>query len=268
MLTNLFLASYLFVASTAGITAVDASAPTADEIMAAVDAVDEGDRQVSDIRMVLIDKNGKERVRDLRAFRKFIDEDEYSVSFFMTPADIKNTAFLTIEHGDGVSEDDQWLYLPALGRSKRIPAAEKSSAFMGSDFNYSDMSDSDLKDYHYSLRGQTEVNGVPVWIIESVPVSDDIVEQTGYKKTVSFVRKDNNIVIRAVRWADKGNKVKYFEVKELKKIDDVWTPTLIEMTTKQSQVVLHKTVFEFSNIQYNQSLEDQLFSVRRIEKGI
>ena len=140
-----FFAALYFIATTAGVTAVDASAPTADEIMVKVEAVDEGDRQTSDIKMILIDKHGSERVRDICTFRKFIGEDEYSVSFFTSPADIKDTAFLTLNHGETGREDDQWLFLPALSRTKRIPSSEKSAAFMGSDFNYSDMSDTILK---------------------------------------------------------------------------------------------------------------------------
>lgn len=267
-IASFFLSVFVMSTHTYATSIVESVPLTGLDIMRKVEAVDEGDRQISDISMLLIDKHGSERVRHIKAFRKRIGNSEHSVSFFTSPADIKGTGFLTVEYTSQEKDDDQWLYLPALNRTKRIPASEMSSPFMGSDFNYSDMSDSRLEDYHYSLKGETEVNGAPVWVIESEPVSDKIAEDTGYKKTVSFVDKSNFIVVRAVRWTDKGNKVKYFEVKELEKIDGVWTPLAIEMTTKQSKAFIHKTVFRFSNIKYNQDLDDDLFTVRRIEKGV
>lgn len=263
------LASVCLLVSTAAIAAGGGeSALTADNIMAKVDAVDDGDNQISDIKMVLIDKHGKKRVRDIRAFRKYINDDEYNISFFTSPADIKGSGFLTIDYGELGKDDDQWLYLPALSRTKRIPSSEQSSAFMGSDFNYSDMNDSNLEDYHHKLKGDSSVNGAPVWVIESQPINRAIAKNTGYKRTVSFVRKDNYIIIRAIRFTEKGNKFKYFEVKKLEKIDGILTPSIIEMTTRQGKVFLHKTVFYFNNIKYNQNLDNNLFSVRQIENGL
>ena len=107
---------------------------TARQIMDRVDARDTGDNKASDMTMTLIDKRGSKRVRSIRSYTKMRGVDEMRLMFFLTPADVKNTAFLTYEYADN-RDDDQWLYLPALRKSKRIAAADKSGSLMGSDFN-------------------------------------------------------------------------------------------------------------------------------------
>jgi hypothetical protein len=108
--------------------------PKAREIMEKVDARDDGDNQTSDLEMVLIDKNGYERVRKIKSFSKDKGEDRLRLMFFMEPADVEDTAFLTYDYDDPDRDDDQWLYLPALKKTKRIASSDKDNAFMGSDF--------------------------------------------------------------------------------------------------------------------------------------
>jgi len=128
-------------------------------IMEKVDARDDGKTLEQDMLMVLIDKNGKERTRDLKSYSKDFGADEHKTLFFKSPSDVKNTAFLTYDYDDASKDDDQWLYLPALKKVKRIPSADKSSSFMGSDFSYFDMTDRDLEIMisNYSKRPKLEV---------------------------------------------------------------------------------------------------------------
>ncbi|MDH5232694.1 MAG: outer membrane lipoprotein-sorting protein [Gammaproteobacteria bacterium] len=237
-------------------------------IMQKVDARDDGDNQTSNMQMILIDKKGRQRIRDISSFRKDKGKDTQSIIFFRSPADVKNTGFLTYDYDDESKDDDQWLYLPALKKSKRIAASDKSGSFMGSDFNYSDMTSRNLNDFDFQLKKEMEVDGHAVWVIESTPRSKDVIEETGYKKSMAFVRKDNYFVIRAINWEEKGGKMKYFEVKDLKQIDGIWTPLEMQMTSKQGKQTLHKTILKFSNIKFNQTLDDNMFSLRQLEKGL
>lgn len=112
------------------------------DIMEKVDARDDGASMASTMQMTLIDKNGKQRIRQMRTYSKDIDANtEHKTIFFLSPSDVKNTAFLTYDYSDDDKDDDQWMYLPALKKTKRIPASDKDSAFMGSDFSYADMTD-------------------------------------------------------------------------------------------------------------------------------
>ncbi len=103
--------------------------------MQAVDDRDDGDDGISDLEMTLIDKRGNKRVRKIRSFSKDFGEDDYQLMFFLSPADVKDTGFLTFDYDDDDRDDDQWLYLPALKKTKRIATGDKSGSFMGSDFS-------------------------------------------------------------------------------------------------------------------------------------
>ena len=248
-------------------------APAADsllarDIMQAVNDRDEGDNRISDMEMILIDKRGKQRVRKMRSFGKDFGEDDYGLIFFLSPADVKDTGFLTYDYESDETDDDQWLYLPALKKTKRIAAGDKSGSFMGSDFNYSDMSERSVDLYTHTLMKEAEVGGHPVWQIESVPKTKEEIDETGYTKSVVFVRKDNFVVVRSVSWLKKGNRLRYMEVQDLQQIDGIWVAMELSMTTKKGKKTLHKTVLKTSNVRFDQELGEDDFTIRKLEKGL
>ncbi len=241
--------------------------PAARGIMEKVDARDDGDNQSSQMEMILIDKHGKERRRLMKAFRKDKGEDKLSIMFFIEPADVRDTGFLTWDYDDANRDDDQWLYLPELKKTKRIASSDKSGSFMGSDFSYADMTSRDLENYDYKLLKEAAVDGHAVWVIESLPRSAEIVERYGYTKSVVFVRQDNYVVVRGINWVKEGDKLKYMDVKQLEKIDGIWVPLEVHMFTKKSNVTLHKTVLKYKDVRFNQDLKEDFFTVRQLEKG-
>lgn len=241
---------------------------TAREIVQQVDDRDDGDNRVADMTMTLVDNKGSQRVRAIRSYDKDQGQDRRRIMFFLTPADVKDTAFLNYDYDADDKDDDQWLYLPALRKSKRIASSDKSGAFMGSDFNYSDMTRRNLNAYDFKHLKEDQVRGEPVWLIERLPKSVQEQEETGYKKSVLFVRKDNFVVVRAVHWTVEGNRLKYLDVPGLEQIDGIWTITRMTMTTKKGNETLHKTELAFDNIHYNQGLEEAMFSLRRLEQGL
>jgi len=105
--------------------------PKARSLMEQVDARDDGDNMTAESVMILIDKNNDQRVRKMKRFIKDKGEDVLSMVFFLEPADVKETGFLTYDYDDSAKDDDQWLYLPALKKSKRIANDDKSGSFMG-----------------------------------------------------------------------------------------------------------------------------------------
>ena len=241
--------------------------PTGRQVMDWVDQRDDGDNGISDLKMTLIDKRGKERVRTMRNMTKDRGKDTLALIFFVSPADVKNTGFLNFDYDDADRDDDQWLYLPALKKTKRIAGGDKSGSFMGSDVSYADMSAPPLDRYSFTLMGEAEVEDVPVWQIESIPNEKES-KETGYTKSITFVRQDNHVAIRSVTWLKKGKRLKYMNVEKLELIDGIWVPTEITMTTRKGKKILHKTRLEVSNVKFNQPLEEDMFSIRRLEKGI
>ncbi len=258
----------LLVVGAAASHAEDVAPMTGREIMELVDARDDGDKSTQDMKMILIDKNGSQRKRTIRTLRQDVGQDTYSLMFFLDPADVKDTGFLTYDYDDDTRDDDQWLYLPALKKTKRIASGDKSGSFMGSDFSYADMTDRPLDSYDYRLIKASELGGVPVWIVEAVPNNEREIDQTGYTKQIFFVRQDNYVVVRAKSWLKKRGRNKYLDVKKLEEIDGIWTATEMHMTTKKGKKTLHKTVLISDNVRYGQEMGADKFSVRQLEKGL
>ena len=239
------------------------------EIMEKVNARDTGDRSIAEMEMILIDKKGNKRVRKLKTYGMDQGKDSLSLMFFLSPADVRNTGFLTFDYDESGKDDDQWLFLPALRKTKRIAAGDKSGSFMGSDLNYSDMTSPDLNLYEYTLMKETEVKGQKVWQIKSVPKTKAEAEKSGYSKSVVFIRQNNYVMIRGVRWVHKKKRNKYLDVRKLEKIDGIWVSTELHVTTKSGKKTLHKTILKQKNVHFNQDeVNEDLFSIRRLEKGL
>jgi len=250
------------------LTSVHAADLTAREIMQKVQDRDSGDHGISDMEMILIDKKGHKRIRKIHRFSKYQGEDRQTSMFFLTPASVKNTAFLTYDYDDPNKDDDQWLYLPALRKSKRIASSDKSGSFMGSDFNYSDMTDKNLDAYQYKILKEAKVRDHKTWVIEALPQTQKEIEESGYKKSIVFVRQDNFVAVRALHWANQGKRMKYLDMPKLQQIDGIWTPLEMSMTSKEGKTTVHKTLLKFSNVHYNQKLDEATFTLRGIEKGL
>lgn len=238
------------------------------DIMVKVDQRDDGDNMIAESKMVLIDKNDNQRVRKMMIYSKDMGEDSYRMQYFLSPADVKDTGFLTYDYADGDRDDDQWLYLPDLHKTKRIATSDKSSSFMGSDFSYADMTDRVVDEWNYKILKEGEVGGSKVWLIEALPVSKVVEERYGYSKSVLFVRQDIFMVVRAVHWLTEGKKIKYMDVRKLEQIEGVWMATQRWMKTTKNKRTLHQTTLDWTNIRFNQDLQESFFTVRQLEKGI
>ncbi len=257
----------LLIAVMASVTA-HAGPETALEVMTRVDNRDDGDHSEALLEMVLIDKRGHQRVRRMKRFSRDVGKDIENLIFFLHPNDVRNTGYLSYDFKPGMKDDDQWLYLPALKKVKRIASSDKSDSFMGSDFSYSDITQRDLDDYRFSILKEINMEGKDLWVIEALPKEQRVIEQTGYTKNILFVRKDIDMVVRAIYYVREGKKTKYYDVKKLEQIDGIWTATEKHMTTKLGKKTLHKTVLKQRQTKFNQQFEDALFNIRTLQRGV
>ncbi|MDR2905730.1 MAG: outer membrane lipoprotein-sorting protein [Helicobacteraceae bacterium] len=248
------------------IAAAIASGNEAYEIMKKADARDKGDLMSAETRMILIDAQNRERSRKMRQFKKIEGETTKRAIFFAEPVDVKDTSFLTFDHRN--KDDDQWLYLPSLRKTKRVAAADQSGSFMGSDFSYNDLTDRNLDDYDYALQGEREANGALCYVIEATPKNEKVIETTGYVKSLLLVRKDNFVIVRSVNYERKNGRAKFMDIPKLAKIDGVWQPLEMKMTTRQDKTTLHSTILYFDDVKFGRKLNDEIFTIRGIEKGI
>lgn len=139
----------------------------------------------AEMEMILKNKHGGESRRSIRLSTLEVTGDgDKSLSIFDTPKDVKGTAFLTYSHK--VGDDDQWLYLPALKRVKRISSRNKSGSFMGSEFAYEDIASQEVEKYTFKYLREEPYQDQDCFVIESTPVDS---KNSGYTRRISWIDK-------------------------------------------------------------------------------
>ena len=169
--------------------------------------------------LTIIDDKGRERVRKLAMVTKLYGngELEKKLNRFLAPADVKGTGLLTFDYEK--KDDDMWLYMPALRKTRRIISSEKAKRFMGSEFSYSDMTPPNLDEFKITNHGEKEVNGVQCWEIELIPNDDDIADENGFSRKFSYIGKEDYVIRKAVYYDLDEELLKEMEVKEIKEVD-------------------------------------------------
>lgn len=269
---KIVMISISVVLAVTGLSIRSFASPTALEVVRKADTREDGDTLTSDTLMVLVNKRNQQRVRNIKNIRKDYGPDTKGVVFFLSPADVRNTAYMSFDWDNPEKEDDSWLYLPALQKVKRIASSDKSGSFMGSDFTYSDINGLEIEDWEYSfVKEDAGMDGHSVWVIQGLPKKErkeKVLEETGYLKTMMWIRKDNYMVVKGKYWVRQGRKIKYFKAEEIDKVDDIWTAHKLTMVTTAKGKVEHTSVLQFSNIQYNLDIDDSTFTTRRMEQGL
>jgi len=184
---------------------------------------------ISKTKMILVNASGQKSVRDLLMKTLEGKNGDKTISTFLSPADVKGTKVLGHEHVG--RDDDQWLYLPALKRVKRIASRNKSGSFMGSEFSYEDIGNQNYQKYTY--KGDPEIvtfKGMKCY--KGVRIPKD--KNTGYTKQISWV-DTKNFLIRKVEYYDrKRTLLKTAVFSGYKKINGIWRVGKIEMKNHQN----------------------------------
>ncbi len=215
----------------------------------------------ADMTMTLRNKHGQESTRKIRSKTLEVAGDgDKSLSIFDTPRDVKGTAFLTFSHKIG--DDDQWLYLPALKRVKRISSRNKSGSFMGSEFSYEDIASQEIEKYNYKYLRDENMAGQDCFVSERYPVD---IKNSGYT--------------RQVVWMDKGEyrvwKIEFYDRKEshLKTLvfrgyqqylGKYWRADSLEMVNHQNG---KSTTLLFANYQFQTGLTESNFNKNSLKRA-
>ncbi len=219
-----------------------------------------GDDQTSDLTMTLINKSGDQRVRKIKQFTKDLGDLEKSIMFFLSPADVKNTSFMSWAY-DSDQSDDQWIYLPALKKTKRISSDSKSDYFMGSDFTYDDLGDRKLEDDTHKLLREETMDGKECYVVESLSKDEDYM----YSKTLVWVNKSNFIGVQKEFYDEDEDLLKILTIKEVEEISGIWVITNSEMKNVQKN---HRTTMVLNNVQINTGMSESKFSERMMMRGM
>jgi hypothetical protein len=220
----------------------------------------------SDASMLLTNDKGQVRERKISILSKLQSNgvDSKLIMKFNSPADIKGIGFLQIEHVD--ADDDQWIYLPALKKSRRLVANNKKDSFMGSDFSYGDFTRSKVDTYKHKLLRSVELNGRDCYLIESIPRDETIRNDSGYSRKVTWVAKDNFLEVKVDYYDLSGELLKTQMISNHKLLEpgkNRWFAMRREMVNHQTG---HKTLLTFAQLEAGIQAPEDMFTTRNLER--
>ncbi len=245
-----------------------AESMSAKQIMTSVEMNHPDSNRRYDLFMTLIDRNQNRQTRELQIYSKSYQNVKKQIIVVNKPPKMKNMGFLMFDYIDNGSESDQWIYIPSAGRPKRIASSDRGGSFMGSDLNYADLVSKPLGDYTFRIIKEARVKEQDTWLIESLPVSEEVIRKTGYLKSVLAVTKNTFDVIRIKLWCEDGHTVKLHDLNDFTEMDGIRIPTDILVIKKRGKITMHMTHMKISNLKMGHHLADELFTLRQLERGL
>ena len=215
--------------------------------------------QLAALTMVLRNRHGQESTREIRTRTLEVEGDgDKSLVIFDRPRDVEGTAFLTFSHATG--SDDQWLYLPALKRVKRIATNNKSGPFMGSEFSYEDISSQEVEEYTYRFLRDEALDGLQTHVVESVPVD----ENSGYSKLVTWHDVEHLRPLRVDFYDRKGELLKTLTYEGYRQYEDrYWRADRFRMLNHQTG---KSTDLEWRDYEFGTGLTDRDFDQNTLKR--
>ncbi|MCK5148125.1 outer membrane lipoprotein-sorting protein [bacterium] len=235
--------------------------PTALQIIEKVYDRETGNDMQGDLTMSLINSRGAQRVREIKQYIKDFGSMEKKIMFFVSPADVRNTSFMSWSYDEAGKDDDQWIYLPALKKVKRISSDSKSDYFMGSDFTYDDLGDRHPTDDTHKILREESVDGESCYVVESIPKDEEYM----YSRTVSWIIKDKWIGLKKDFYDEDEDLLKTLTVKKYEKISGYWTILSSEMHNVQKD---HTTKMELANVKLDTGISSNKFTERMMKRGL
>jgi hypothetical protein len=219
------------------------------------DAMSGFEDSISKMEMTLINGSGQKKIRTMKMKVLEGKDEDKSLMEFLTPADVKGTKFLNYEHVQ--KDDDQWLYLPALKRVKRIASRNKSGSFMGSEFAYEDLSAFNAQKYIYQEKEAPIVDGL--YVVESKPKS----KYSGYTKLISYIDPKTFLIQKIEYYDRKHELLKTALFSEYKKFDTLYRIGKIVMKNIQNDKT---TILVWSQEKIKNGLKEKDFHKRYLKR--
>ena len=217
------------------------------------------------IKLLITDGRGIERRREIimRTLRLPGGEDKTS-TVFLTPPEVRGTAFLQFAHQDRDAE--QWLFLPALGRVRQIAAQSKNESFMGTDFSYRDLElltdvfEWSEEEAPARLLGTETIDGKDAAVIELTPKAKDV----GYQKIRLVMTRPDHVIRRMEFFGSSDTPKKRLGLDDIRMVGAIPTAYKLEMVQTQTN---SKTDVDVVDVRYNQGIPEDLFTTRALERG-
>jgi len=215
----------------------------------------------ANINLTITEKSGASRFRTISMTTKsFPDGMEKRFIKFIEPADVRGTAMLVVDNKS--TQDEMWIYLPALKKTRRIVSREKGRSFMSSEFSNADMSSPTLADFINRHTSESGLNNQ--WIIESVPVNEDKADEYGYSKKISYINM-NNYQIQKMEFYNFDNEL--FKIIEIRSIYPLPDGKFIVKNMVANNVVTKRTSeIILNNIAEGTKVDDSYFSLKNLTR--
>lgn len=256
----------LLVISTVSAAAAIPESPSAHQIMEKNFFASKLRLLKSDSTMLLVNDRGQTRERKSTTLTKLQKNgiDSKLLVRFLSPADIKGTSFLQVEHAEG--DDDQWIYLSALKKSRRLVANNKKDSFVGSDFACGDILLPKVDFHRHTLLRTETIDAKECYVVESVPRDDNVKRDSGYSKKITWVRKDNFLETKVEYHDLAGRLLKTQSISDHQLVEldtQRWFALRREMVNHQTG---HKTIITFARIESGVLAAEDLFTTCNLER--
>lgn len=216
----------------------------------------------------LIDRHGGTREQVARAVRKNVADGRRMAIFYEAPANIRGTSFLVFDYRDAGVADDQWLYLPALRKVRRVPASDRGDYFLGTDLTFDEVRNDNrvtLTDWNFRFVGNDSIDGTSCTVIEGVAIDERIARELGYGRARWCVDITTLIARRIEYWDRAGAPLKTVTNSHVTQIDSIWSALRVQVTNHKTG---HRTDIEFRDARFDTPLHDSLFTQQQMERGL
>lgn len=214
----------------------------------------------ADMLMLLRNKQGQESIREIKMKSLEVKDDgDKSLTIFNKPRDVKGTAFLSFSHP--IKADEQWLFLPALKRVKRISSRNKSGPFMGSEFAFEDLSSFEVEKYTYKFLAEEQLEGVNTFKVEQYPVD----ENSGYTRRIVWLDTSEYRVQKVDFYDRKNSLLKTLTFSDYKQyLAKYWRADKQEMINHQNG---KSTELKWSNYDFKSGLSESDFNRNSLKRA-
>ena len=214
------------------------------------------------LTLKIYDSKGRERIRQITTASKKFGEINKTIMKFTAPADIKGTAILIFDNKS--KDDDMWIYMPALDKTRRIVSSEKSKSFMSSEFTNADMSRPNMSDFNYTILSSETYNGYSCWIIETSCKDEDIEDENGYSRRIAWIEKETYLCHKIEFYDLSGELHKIQFIEQYKEqSNDKHFAFYMEMENQQNG---RKSVMTINEFQIGSTLTENIFTPAMLKK--
>ncbi len=195
------------------------------------------------------------------------EKDKKTISVVIDPPAEQGIGFLQYDYEDENKDADQWMYLSALGKVKRIVSGNenepKNGSFFGSEFGYEDMELPHLDDFTYRLVQTETYQQRQCWVIETLP-KPQRARKSNYSKSITWIDKATLLVLKSIATDRQGKKVKRITMRDIVQIEGVWMPLQININNLLTK---RMSTIKFEKISINKTIEDEFLTLRTLTDG-